>query len=640
MDHLSYFVTDEQRHHRKERLVAGQSIVRSAKRDETSVSERDRGEGEMANVEAAKTNDGQLVRIRVGGVPEHFNEPWQIALEERWFEEEGLDVQWHSVREGTGAMINQLKGKEIDVIVALTEGLINEISNGSNVRLLGTYVQSPLLWSVSTGMTSTFNSIEDLRGETFGISRYNSGSHLMTCVLANQYGWQQSDVTFLVKDHFDKLRKSVDEKETSAFLWESFMQRPFYQRREIRSIGEILTPWPCFLLASTSEFVDEHLQAIEKIFVVLRRACRSFRDNGKESIQRIVNKFHLTELDAGQWFDRVNILADKAIAESTIETTLDALINAQIMGAENKNLSAESFLDTRIAKLTVDIKSMRLYNKPELLIALRNHLRVAGLSKGSLSYEDLLPYDQNHYFGTEVLDVAVRMLRLNDKALNGSRSPWIIQIGSNLAGCARYLSGRYNLKVLAIELQTDLSQAASELTERCALSDRVHHIAGDYLIVSEHLQSNVYHSIVSWITILHLNEKQRQRCFDQSHRLLIDGGFFYLEDFVRIGQLTSEESHILEHDVFCSYLPSIDQYRSQLLQSHFEIIHQEDLSLAWKTFTNDRSTRFIDHQRQLIDIHGKEIYERLQSFYRSIAILFQRGNVGGIRILARKRTDA
>ena len=159
---LSFLLHDEQRHHREERLVTRQNIVRSAKRDEINRVEHERtsdretkkkADCDMTDVEATKSNDGQLVRIRVGGVPEHFNEPWQIALEERWFEEEGLDVQWHSVREGTGAMIDQLKAKEIALIVALTEGIINEISNGSNVRLLGNYVQSPLLWSVIAGMT-------------------------------------------------------------------------------------------------------------------------------------------------------------------------------------------------------------------------------------------------------------------------------------------------------------------------------------------------------------------------------------------------------------------------------------------------------------------------------------------------------
>jgi len=37
--------------------------------------------------------------------------------------------------------------------------------------------------------------------------------------------------------------------------------------------------------------------------------------------------------------------------------------------------------------------------------------------------------------------------------------------------------------VLAIDIQDDLNATASELTNRCNLSDKVHHICGDFLKV-------------------------------------------------------------------------------------------------------------------------------------------------------------
>jgi hypothetical protein len=44
----------------------------------------------------------------------------------------------------------QVEKGEVDVIVALTEGLVLKIAQGSDMRLLGTYVASPLCWAVST----------------------------------------------------------------------------------------------------------------------------------------------------------------------------------------------------------------------------------------------------------------------------------------------------------------------------------------------------------------------------------------------------------------------------------------------------------------------------------------------------------
>ena len=80
---------------------------------------------------------------------------------------------------GTGQMLKSLRDGEVDVIVALTEGLVLDMAKGSGsgsassdstpaapapvVRLLGTYVQSPLTWAISTGATSPYTTVESLR---------------------------------------------------------------------------------------------------------------------------------------------------------------------------------------------------------------------------------------------------------------------------------------------------------------------------------------------------------------------------------------------------------------------------------------------------------------------------------------------
>ncbi|CAF0818946.1 unnamed protein product [Rotaria sordida] len=578
-------------------------------------------------------NNNNIGIIRVAGVPEHFNEPWKIGLEENLFKKQGIDIEWYSVKEGTGAMINKLKSNEVDVIVALTEGLINDIANGSDIRLIGTYVQSPLVWSVSTAPNSIYNSIEDLKGEIFGISRYQSGSHLMSCVLANQYGWKQSDIQFIVKHNFENLRKSVNDNTITAFIWEYFMQKPYYDKGEIRPIGQIITPWPCFMIASRKNFIYQHSNDLNNMLIALENACLLFRNNSLDSIKRISINYGLTEQDAKEWFDKVVIIPTNTISESTIETTLDALKTADLINNENNKFDPIEFIERTFSKLTVDIKSMRLYNKPELLITLRNNLRVAGISKGSMSYIDLLPFDQNHYYGTQVLDIAVNELQLNQ---HDKDSNWIIQTGSNLGGCARYLAGKYHLQVLAVELQHDLSQTASELTDRCNLSDLVHHITGNFLNVAEHLQQNFYNAIVSWITILHFNQQERIRLMNQSYRLLKQNGFFYLEDFIRIGNINNEESQILEHDIYCKYLPTIDEYKSLLIQGKFQIIKIVDLSDDWRIFTSERLEKFRQNKDDLLKIHGEDIYNRLEYFYASVSKLFMGKNVGGVRIIAKK----
>ena len=44
------------------------------------------------------------VVLRVGGVPEHFNLPWRLAVESGEFEALGIRVEWTDVDRGTGAL--------------------------------------------------------------------------------------------------------------------------------------------------------------------------------------------------------------------------------------------------------------------------------------------------------------------------------------------------------------------------------------------------------------------------------------------------------------------------------------------------------------------------------------------------------
>ena len=47
--------------------------------------------------------------------------------------------------------------------------------------------------AMTTGKDSQYNSVDDLKGSTFGISRLGSGSQVMASVLSLQQGWSEAD---------------------------------------------------------------------------------------------------------------------------------------------------------------------------------------------------------------------------------------------------------------------------------------------------------------------------------------------------------------------------------------------------------------------------------------------------------------
>ena len=57
-----------------------------------------------------------MIKLRIGGVPEHFNLPWHVSLQVRRFEPLGVDVTWRDYAGGSGAMAKALRDGELDLL--------------------------------------------------------------------------------------------------------------------------------------------------------------------------------------------------------------------------------------------------------------------------------------------------------------------------------------------------------------------------------------------------------------------------------------------------------------------------------------------------------------------------------------------
>ena len=62
--------------------------------------------------------------MKIVGVPEHFNLPWLMALEEGAFASRGINLVWTDVPEGTGKMSELLATEQTDLAIVLTEGIV------------------------------------------------------------------------------------------------------------------------------------------------------------------------------------------------------------------------------------------------------------------------------------------------------------------------------------------------------------------------------------------------------------------------------------------------------------------------------------------------------------------------------------
>lgn len=111
-----------------------------------------------------------MTTLTIAGVPEHFNLPWHLSIENNEFEQQNIDLQWTDIPEGTGKLCQMLRNGETDIAVILTEGIVKDIVAGNPSKIVQIYVQSPLIWGIHVAANSPYQTIDDLENKIVAIS--------------------------------------------------------------------------------------------------------------------------------------------------------------------------------------------------------------------------------------------------------------------------------------------------------------------------------------------------------------------------------------------------------------------------------------------------------------------------------------
>ena len=243
------------------------------------------------------------VGLKIGGVPEHFNLPWRLAIEEGKFKKAGLDLHWSDMTGGTGQMIRGLETGSLDIAVLLTEGITKAILEGLNSKILQVYVVSPLHWGIHVPTKSSIQVNDDLKNGTFAISRYGSGSHLMSYVMADQENWKLDQLKFnVIGDIYGGLW-ALENNEAQAFLWERFTTFPFVEQGKCRHIGDVVTPWPCFVIAAREEIIEQYGDLLKEMCNVVNKRAQKVKTD-KHTAEVISWRYNLRMDQVKQWLSQ------------------------------------------------------------------------------------------------------------------------------------------------------------------------------------------------------------------------------------------------------------------------------------------------------------------------------------------------
>lgn len=280
-----------------------------------------------------------MEQLRIIGVPEHFNYPWQLALQQNAFETLGVLVDWEDIPQGTGKMVELLKEEKTDLAIILTEGLIKGVHQGLRAKIIQEYVSSPLLWGIHVASNSKLNRVEDLVKMRVAISRYGSGSHLMAILQADSLGFSIAEENWIVVNDLPGGIAALTKGDADYFLWERFTTLPYVKQGIFRSLGDFPTPWPCFVIAVTERALSEKGKIIKSVLGLFKTHLTEFKEI-PSIIPSIASYYNLEKEDTAEWFSKTH-WSTKQLGVAGIEKIQTQLLK---VGVIDKLIPPEKFL--------------------------------------------------------------------------------------------------------------------------------------------------------------------------------------------------------------------------------------------------------------------------------------------------------
>jgi ABC-type nitrate/sulfonate/bicarbonate transport system substrate-binding protein len=218
------------------------------------------------------------------------------------------------------------------VAVLLTEGIVADICKGNPSVIIAPYVVSPLIWGIHVPAGSGFQTVAELEGKRFAISRYGSGSHLMAFVHARQLGWHPEALELVPVGDLNGAREAFRQGAADAFMWEKAMTQPLVDKGEFRRVGECPTPWPSFVIAARREILESRRDDLQQMLAVIGRAARSFKQN-PDAVRLVSERYGIKPEDVAAWFfhTRWAGLTDEDLTENVLQHVMQTLLDLRLI---------------------------------------------------------------------------------------------------------------------------------------------------------------------------------------------------------------------------------------------------------------------------------------------------------------------
>ena len=207
--------------------------------------------------------------------------------------------------------------------------MIKELTENQHSSIVQVFVKSPLIWGIHVDGKSNYATVSDLENKISAISRFGSGSHLMSIVNAEKNNWNTNEIEFEIVNNLDGAISSLSEGKSDYFMWEKYTTKPLVDNETFKRVGECPTPWPCFVIAVRNEFIENNFQTVDLILNIINNTTADFKDI--PSIDKtLASKYHQQLKDTQEWLSLTK-WSQKPLEEKVLNKIQNQLFDLKII---------------------------------------------------------------------------------------------------------------------------------------------------------------------------------------------------------------------------------------------------------------------------------------------------------------------
>lgn len=246
-----------------------------------------------------------------------------------------------------------------------------------------------------------------------------------------------------------------------------------------------------------------------------------------------------------------------------------------------------------------------------------------GGADGTLTADDLYPFDQDHYGGLGAVDALARRAGITP----ASR---VLDICAGLGGPARFLASRRGCRVVGVELHPGRAAGMERLTRRVGLRHAVGVVRADATALP--FGAARFDACLSQEALLHVADKAA--VLAEARRVLLPGGRLAFSDWIAHAGLGDLERARLADWMAAVTLQSLDGYRALLGRAGFRGVEAEDLTDEWRAILRERLAMYRALREQTVRRLGEARYREYDALYAFFVGLVEAGKLGGGRFSA------